>query len=359
MAYQLVSSGSGQYAVDWETIERLNRSFRLAEATWMSARTVAVDESSWYNPLSWRLPKIYNVEVDWERVREGAASLNAQDMMSYAAMGARSMADVGYEMLFRIERIHAYKRRYREIVTTAGADSQKNIAAAVDNYEGLIHGAKFVRDTSFDIVGIGATLMSGGAAGTLMMGAHASLKGAAKFQDTGSVGLASAQFGGSLIFGAFKIRPALGYAKLSKSGEYTLILCQGTFEAGMSLAAGDSFVKAAKKGGLKIIGDGGAKFVMNTELAKNLISKMPIPGNLVVDMSGNTPALTGKVVEKLVANVTSKLAGPAALDRLGGRGATGYAATPSASLIDDALVSDEMLLKFAIVHMEKGVGRGW
>jgi hypothetical protein len=359
MTYQIVNNGSTQYAVHWETIERMNRSFRLAEATLNSARTVAMDESTWYNPFSWSLPKIYNVEVDWERVREEAASFNAQDMMSYAALAGRSMPDVGYEMLFRIERTHQYKKRYREMVTTAGADSQKNIEASVDNYDGLINGAKFIRDTSFDVVGVGATIMTGGAAATLTMGAHATLKAGAKYQDTGSVGLAGAQFGGSLLFGAFKIRPQLGAAKLSKSGEYVLILCQGAFETGMSLAAGDSFATAAKKGTLKIIGDGGAKFVLNTEVAKNLISKMPIPGNMVIDVSGNTSALVGKVVEKLAANITGKIAGPAVVNQLGGQGTAGNGAGGTRRLVDDALVADEMLLKLAIVDMKKGVGRGW
>jgi hypothetical protein len=51
-----------------KTIERLNRSFRVAEATLSLARRVAINESSWYNPVSWSLPTIYNVEVDWPRV---------------------------------------------------------------------------------------------------------------------------------------------------------------------------------------------------------------------------------------------------------------------------------------------------
>jgi hypothetical protein len=85
---------------------------------------------------------------------------------------------------------------------------------------------------------------------------------------------------------------------------------------------------------------------------------MPIPGNLVLDMSGNTGALIGKLVEKTAANVTSKLAGPAAIDKLTG-GRSNGGGSGGGTLVDEAVVADEMLLKFAIVDMKKGVGRGW
>jgi hypothetical protein len=86
--------------VDRETIERLDRSFRVAEATPFLGRRVAINESSWYNPVSWSLPTIYNVEVDWPRVHETAAVFKLQ-CAGFRLDWVSAMANVGYEMRCR------------------------------------------------------------------------------------------------------------------------------------------------------------------------------------------------------------------------------------------------------------------
>jgi hypothetical protein len=54
--------------------------------------------------------------------------------------------------------------RFRGYIASASAETQTNVAGAVESYDGMIDAVKFVRDTSFDVAGIGGTIMTGGAA---------------------------------------------------------------------------------------------------------------------------------------------------------------------------------------------------
>ena len=371
MTYEVIKNPAAEYAVDWPTIERLNRSFRLAEETWLNARDVRINESTWYNPFSWSLPTIINIEVDWEQVRKAADAASRADMMTFRQLAARSMDTVAVEMMTRVRNTHGYRDKFKDFMRWAQKMNSGSLQAAEDSYTDLIQASRFIRDTSADVVGIGATLMTGGAAGVAWMGASSTLKGVAKYQDARMAGASTERaatagvlnFAGQFAFGAFKLKPAFGMAKLTLKGDYYLILAQGVFETGVSWVAGDGLAKAAQKGALKIVGDGGAKFLANTGVGKALLDKMPAPVTWVKQKTGDAShkmwvdegkAMTGKVVEKVGANYGSKIAGPNLL----------AAAPPpvkhgAPSWTDDAVVYDEVMLQLAIIHMTKGIGHGW
>jgi hypothetical protein len=68
------------------------------------------------------------------------------------------------DALSRIRQTQRLKARFRGYIASASAETQTNVAGAVESYDGMIDAVKFVRDTSFDVAGIGGTIMTGGAA---------------------------------------------------------------------------------------------------------------------------------------------------------------------------------------------------
>ncbi|MCX7324129.1 MAG: hypothetical protein NTZ14_06760 [Hyphomicrobiales bacterium] len=152
MAYQMVKNGSVEYAVDWETIEQLNRSYHLSIATLERVQTKRVSQSSLLNPFSLAMPDIVSIEVDWDGARAAADAANVADMFHFSATAFYSMADVGRTMLERVNVAQRNKDRFRQLSRSVNQQNMANIAGAVDNYEGLIAASRFVRDKSGDVV---------------------------------------------------------------------------------------------------------------------------------------------------------------------------------------------------------------
>ena len=57
MGYTMIENRGVQYAVDWETVARLNSSFHRADCQWYQSTVQEMSESSWYNPFSWSQPR--------------------------------------------------------------------------------------------------------------------------------------------------------------------------------------------------------------------------------------------------------------------------------------------------------------
>src|SRR3989442_9019726 len=80
MGYELLSSGQTQFAIDWDIVRRILRSYHTAYLQLDFAREVTMSESQWYNPLTWSLPDISHVEVDWDAVRRNAEAQTGSDL---------------------------------------------------------------------------------------------------------------------------------------------------------------------------------------------------------------------------------------------------------------------------------------
>lgn len=357
MAYTIVKSRQTEFAVDWDVVERFCRSYWSTYYQYEYADLVTMSESTWYNPFSWSLPDTRTVDIDWKKVESFTASAVIADMFAYQSRAANDMPGIAMDVQDKISRTNSIKRQMKDWMREIQNDNVAAMAKAEKDYDGLIDACKFVRDTSTDIVAIGSTIATGGAAAGLLAGSSA-LKGAYKYQDTGSAGAAILYGGGSMIIGRFKI----GGAKLSKGVEYTLIVVQGVLEGGTALASGKSFSEAVGSGGLKIASAGVAQAVFDAKVVKAIFERLPIPVNVF-----NTVWRSGS--EYMAVDVSNKLAEKMSKKLLekGGKAGLGLflpkkepppPATGS-GFLDDAAITDQVLLNLSIVNMDKGIGRGW
>jgi hypothetical protein len=358
MAYSMVKCNGADYAVDWDVLERFCMSYWQTHHQLRCAETIRMSESNWYNPFSWSLPEIQTVDVDWEAARKAAALDCTSDMHDYAWRASTSMPDIAREIQFRVEQTAIQRRSFTHLLKSVQSANLTAMDNAVADYTGLIEASRFVRNTSADVVAIGSTIATGGAAAGLL-GASASMKGYGKYQDTGKVGASILYGAGSIVLGAFKV----GGAKLSKAGEYTLIIAQGVLEGGTSLAAGDKFADAVATGGLKIASAGATQALFGSSWVKNVFSKMPIPMNVwskiqddgvnkrFVDEANTLAEKTAKkFTEKGLKSAMTTLAAPAKAVE---------PATLQTGYLDGVPIEDRLLLNLAIVNMAKGIGRGW
>lgn len=356
MAYIKVNSRGTEFAVDWDVVERMCKSYWITAWQYEYAEPITLSESSWYNPLSWSLPSIQNVEVPWARVRSAAQTSCDRDMSIYRQSASNDMRGIALDVKFKLEQTVAKRRHFQNYLKDIQSTNMKEIEKSVKDYTGLAEAARFIRDTSADVVAIGSTIATGGAAAGLL-GASSAMKGWGKYQDTGSVGAAALYGTGSLALGVFKV----GGAKLTTAGEYTLIIVQGTLEAGTGLVAGDTFATAVGKGSLKVASAGAAHALFSAGWVKQVFSRIPVPFEVWVKQAGKQMWVdeANDLVEKTAKKLTEK--GAKALIVTVVRPAPVPAAqrTVSVGLLDEVPVEQMLLLHFSIVNMQKGIGHGW
>jgi len=361
MAYTMVNSGRTQYAVDWEVVERMCRSYWLAYYQNQYSELNKMSESTWYNPFSWSMPEIRTVDFDWDRVNSATASAVVRDMIDYQRRAASDMRGIAYDVKFKLEQTGTISRGLRDWLREIQDQNVSAMKQAERDYTGLIDACRFVRDTSADIVAIGSTIATGGAASGLLVGSSA-LKGVYKYQDTGSAGAAVLYGAGSMMLGAFKV----GGAKLTTGGEYVLIVAQGILEGGTTLASGKSFGDAVTAGGLKIAGSGAAQALFGSQLVKTIFQKMPVPFTVYSETwRSGVEYMAEDVADKLLEKTSKKLVEKgvkAGLSYAGKRLTAESAPSGDGSgsgLIDDVPFEKLGLLYLSIVNMEKGIGHGW
>ena len=356
MSYTIVNSRGSEYAVDWDVVERLCRSYWTSYYQLLYANSTSMSERTW-NPFSWSLPTIYSVDIPWDKVRADARTATANDIPTYQRLAQSDVPAVALDVKYKVEQTAVLRRQLTSYLKEIQAQNLAHVDEAVNDYTGLIDAARFCRDTSADVVAIGSTIATGGAAAGLL-GASSAMKGFGKYQDTGSVGAAALYGAGSLAVGAFKV----GGAKLTTAGEYTLIMVQGSLETGTGLVAGDTFASSIEKGGLKVASAGAAQAIFGSQIAKQVFSRIPVPFNVwTLRSSDGVNTMFEDEASALVEKTAKKLT-----EKRIKSGLSSLAASPkpvlrrsSAGLADDAPVEQLFLLYLAIVNMKKGIGRGW
>jgi hypothetical protein len=356
MTYSLVSSYGTEYAVDWDIVERLCMSYWQTHYQLRHSETTETSERTW-NPFSWAMPTIKTIDVKWDKVREDAHIACIKDMFDYSQRAPKDMRGVALDVRWKVVNTASNKRMFTNDLKGVQAANVAAMQDAESDYAGLIDAARFVRDTSADVVAIGSTIATGGAAAGLL-GASSALKGAYKYQDTGSAGAAVLYGGGSLLVGYFKI----GGKEVGKAGEVVLIIAQGAIETGTSLVAGDSFSKAAERGALKIASTGAAHALFSAPIVKEAFSRIPIPFNVFAKTPeapvGGMIDVANKLLEKTGKKLTEKGV-KAGISAVGGDSSSLGPNTTSSGIVDEAPVENLGLLDFAIVNMKKGIGHGW
>lgn len=375
MAYQLVDNSYGQFAVDWTVVDHLIEVYWKATMRDAYSRVTTTSDSKWYNPFSWSLPDIAQVDVDWDLVSSKArigAEQERAEMRRLAQYDCGSMA-VHLETL--VAQTGRLTKSFLDQMASVQSENAARIGNAVSSYDSQIAAAKFLRDTSADGLMVGATILSGGAAAGVLAGGSA-LKGWAKYQDTDNVGAAVMTGVGNLVFG---IIPMGG--PMTAGEQWALAIIQGVWESSTALVEGKSVSEAIPIGALKLAGPLATKVFGSAPVRRMLArAALPMKVTVITETEVNIPGqyslkrvedniadqylgrLGPKVVQKQIVEGYGK---PFIHDSLYGSPpstATTDVSTPpprGPRVVRNATFENDALLKLAIVNMSKGIGRGW
>jgi hypothetical protein len=349
MAYELLANGPTQFAVDWDVVGRIVRSYHTAHLQYTYAREVTMSDSQWYNPMTWSLPKVSHVEVDWNAVRTDVDSFAQADVRNMRVEAKYNAARIARRLEDMIEMTADRKEAFVAWIGTVQTQNMQSIDKAVEDYEAGAEIARFVRDTSADGLMVGASVMTGGAA-VAALGGASFFKGVCKFQDTGSVGAGVMQAAGSLSF---------AYVKLGKNFTFkqdvVLALVQAPYAVGTELVGGATVSKAVGSSALKLTAPA-AESLFKLGPAKTLFDKVAVP--VVITYGGENVAsaflskLAGKGVQRGLEERGKKALNDSDADADSGPRRQGQ-------VIEQSTVSTKFLLYLAFVNMEKGIGRGW
>src|SRR2546426_344795 len=354
MAYELVSNGQTQFAIDWDIVRRILRSYHTSCLQLDFGREVTLSESQWYNPMSWSLPDISHVEVDWDAVRRYRDGLTVSDLRDMRVEAKYRAARIARRLEDMIETTARNKEVFVDWIGTVQTQNMQSVNRAVEDYESNIEIARFVRDSSADGLMVGASVMTGGAA-VAALGGASFFKGTCKFQDTGSVGAGVMEGAGSFAFAYVKLGK-----KFSFKQEMVLAFVQAPYKAGTELVGGATVSKAALSGALKLTGPAvDALFKLGP--AKTLFDKVAVP--LVITYEGENVA--SKALSKFAGKMVQGrgVEGWGKKELLGADDSSSSAETSSTArrpgaVIAESTLSTKYLLYLGFVNMEKGIGRG-
>jgi Putative transposase len=194
VSYKLYDVAQGSFAVDWDTCCQIIRSHYRADFQSKYAEEKTESQSSTLNPLSWGLPDLTFIVVDWNRVRTEAQSnvLLAAHKLAALAVFQSSGIDA---MVRELKRMQLETRRlnaaFSERMRKASHKSWTAMEQSVATYQSRINEAKLVRDLSGSILIGAATVATGGASAAAIGGMGTVVKTTAKYQDTGNAGVAA------------------------------------------------------------------------------------------------------------------------------------------------------------------------
>jgi hypothetical protein len=345
MAYELLANGQTQFAIDWDIVSRIVRSFHTSSLQLAYARELSMSESHWYNPATWSLPAISHVEVDWDAVRADADAYARADVRNMRVEAKYNAPRIARRLEDMIEITAWRKETFIDWIGKVQTENWKSIDKAVEDYESNAEIARFVRDTSADGLMVGASIMTGGAA-VAALGGASFFKGVCRFQDTDSVGAGVMQAAGSFAF---------AYVKLGKrftfNQDMVLALVQAPYATGTELVGGATVSRAVGSSALKLTGPSIDR-LFNLGPARTLFDKVAVP--VVITYGGENVASSflGKLAAKGVQQaIEERNAKDAPAEDPGPR--------RHGQVIADSTVSTKFLLYLAFVNMTKGFGRGW
>lgn len=209
------------------------------------------------------MPTLYNVEVRWDGIR-AAVDRGSRTYWPEAEMGVRSdpaafySTFVGYvESGLNDQAWYLRTRRETQHRT------MNNISNNVDNWENAITVTQTIRDGSATFLIVAGSIATGGAGATVLGSAGmttatagqamttlamgSAMRGAFTYQDTGNVGSALINAGGSFVTGAIPLGAAGTALTAAEAGTLLIIgsAAGGTTSGLMSLAEGNSMQDAA------------------------------------------------------------------------------------------------------------------
>lgn len=354
MAYELLANGSTQFAVDWDIVRRIVRSYHRATLQLGYARATTMSQSHWYNPMTWSLPDITHVEVDWDAVRADADAFAGEDVRNMQVEARYNAPRIARRLASMTDITAQEKDTFVDWLGTVQTQNMVAINKALSDYQSSTEIARFVRDTSADGLMVGASVMTGGAAAAALGGASF-FKGVCRFHDSGSVGASVMEGAGSFAFAYVRLGTSFAFSQ-----DVVLALVQAPWAVGTELVGGATISRAVAVGAVRLSGPS-SEALFKLGPAKTLFDKVAVP--IVINYGGENVAssflarLASETLQTRAADRASRSAGAPGDD--GARELPAPVSRRSGQLIDDATLSSRFLLDLAFVNMQKGIGHGW
>lgn len=267
-----IDTSSGTYSVDFDAVYILLRALAHAEA---------IRDNSGREPQDWgfMLPTTFLWTTDWAKVRSATKSKADE---SFEDAWQRILDDpetMRANLKAAVRAINDLNRDQVEKRRATQANSLGNIEATISNLETTEAGLELVRDLCAETLVVGATVMTGGAAGAGLaaLGGASVFKGVVRYQDTHNIGAAVVDTTGTFLTGAV-LGPAGGAAS---AGEKRLLFLVGAgvageHEAALGLMEGEDMRGAALSGGRKMVAEGGGEFALHL-LKHSKMGRFAIP----------------------------------------------------------------------------------
>lgn len=368
MTYKFYDTEQGQFCIDWDTCCQIIKSHHRAISQQQHSKEVTESQASTFNPLSWGLPDLHYIDVDWDKVRADSADQTIRDAYKLAAIAIFDRRGVD-KMVRELKRMQAETVRVNDLIQGAmkktSARSWAAMEKSVGQYESATDKLKLVRDLSGSIL-VGASsgaIAAGGAAALVAAGGGTLLKTVGKYQDSGSAGAATIEAVQNLAFVVF---PAARGAALSESAKaFKLVVSVGA-DTGKALLEGQQLSSAIREGLVNIPAN---KLGDATKRLEPLLSRTAVPvlARAVVGGTGvksQLPTIVKDTTKKVVEDRAKKV-GQGWVRGAGSQGANEMqinarlGTNERRSVADAIALHDDLLLKLAVIDMAKGVGHSW
>jgi hypothetical protein len=309
MGWETFRSNDGIYLIDWEGLARIVRSCKRAGAMNSYSKVVIEQGQRDWGALGLRLPDLHSVEVDWKRVSIETTTQSEMELRKFYISAKDSMKARLAGLVHMMEQADDDRDSFQDKQSEAQQKTAENIDSAVHKGEVAVEVLKGVRDTSAEIVMVGATYVSGGTATILFTGLGSGMKGAFVYQDTGRADKAVATFSTNLILGAadLKVGAALkGLASTSERIGMAIVWSKSKaiMEIPKGLIEGKSLKESASAAGVKLAastpataGVEGLKAVLGEE-GEAWAIPVEVALNILQDKGGEAIAASGEKEER-------------------------------------------------------------
>lgn len=339
VSYRVYDTAQGSFAIDWDTCCQIIRSYHRADLQLRYSAERTESQSSTVNPLSWGLPDLTFIEVDWGKVAAESQALVMSAAFKFAAIGMFQSA--GMDALVReLQRMMRETRRlnadFARRMRTASDKSWKAMEGSIATYQRRIDEAKHVRDLSGSILIGASTVTTGGASAAAVGASGAVIKATAKYQDYGSAGAAALELTQNIVCTVIPGARQVPMGKVAKT------IISVASDSGEALLEGEALSTAVSMGTVNI------PIAAAGEAAKKglqqVLSKTAVP--IVVKVAEDRAK---KVIQGHL-RTTTAAATPTSM---------GVPTVSTPGTANRVSVADELLLKLAVVDMAKGVGHSW
>lgn len=308
MAWETLTSNDGIYLIDWGGLTRIIRSCKRAGAMNDYSRIETQRGERDWKAFGMRLPDLHTVEVDWQRVKLETTTQTEIELRNFHAGAGRSMKAQLRNLVQMMEQADDDRDAFQDKQAEAQNKTHENIESCVGNAETAIEVLKEVRDTSAEIVMVGATYVSGGTASVIFTTVGSGMKAGFAYQDTGRADRAVATFSTNLLMGAFDLKVGAVTKAMSVSEKIGIGIVwaksKALLDVPKSLIEGKNLKQAVSGAAVKLVfstpgaaGVEGLKTVLGEEAAVWAIP-VEVALNRYQDTAGDALAEYGEKGEK-------------------------------------------------------------